>query len=187
MPSQHGAELARGFVALGDQTVRSLESVVAACNSNSRQAAEAAVAARDTRGEFTILRDELDRKTKEVADLKMGHEFHHRRPLLRRIIRALEIIAEDAVASRDAQATLAGVIVELQECLEENAVTRFENPPGTKLAEARSLDVAGCSREPAPDESVRGTVAATLRPAYVARGPNGDEVVLLPGKATVYV
>lgn len=187
LPSDHATRLGSGLEALCDQTVRSLESVVNACNANTRQAAAAASATAETRGEFSILRDELDRKTREIADLKMGHEFHHRRPVLRRLIHALQIIEEDTAASRDVAETLQGVLVELRECLEENSIVTLENPPGTRLAEAKALDVAGSVKEPAPEESARGTVVETTRPAYVARGPNGAEVVLVQSRARIYV
>lgn len=187
LPSDHATQLNAGFLQLCDRTVQSLESVVNACNANSRQAAAAAAATQETRGEFCILRDELDRKTREVADLRMGHEFHHRRPLLRRLIHVLQIIEEDTAASRNVVETLQGVLVELRECLDENSIATLENPPGTRIAEARALDVAGSAKEPAPEESARGTVAETTRPAYVAVGPNGVEVVLVQSRARIYV
>jgi hypothetical protein len=141
----------------------------------------------ETRAEFFILRDELDRKTKELATLRISQEFHIRRPVLRRVIRALNIIHEDLMYERDMRQTVEGVKAELTECLDENAVTVASPDVGTRLTEAKAVDIQNARREPTEDEALKGTIASTDLPAYIVHGAQGMEEVLVSAKVRVYV
>lgn len=141
----------------------------------------------DTRAEFAILREELDRKTREIADLKLGHEFHARRPVLRAVAHALQIIDEATHSGEPSESTLAGVATELRECLEDNRVIARTFEPGTKLADAKGVSTQESIREPAADHSLKGTIGETLRCAYVVIGPSGTEDIVRPARVKIYI
>lgn len=141
----------------------------------------------EARGEFAILAEDLERKAREIKDLRMGHEFHSRRPVLRAVAHALQIIEEDAAGGVEPRATLEGIHAELLECLENHAVSRVVNAPGTRLADARGVSVRDSTREAAPADDRKGTIGETLRSAYVAAGLGGEEEVLIQSKVRIYV
>ena len=157
---------------------------IAATGEEARAAGEAV---RLTREEFSILRDELDRKSKDVAILRMGTEYHVRRPVLLRVIRSLDIIEDDLKYDRDLRQTIEGIRVELRECLEDNAVSIVEPAVGTPIAEARGVDAQGARREPTSDEALCGMIAGVSSPAYIARGHQGSEEIIVPARVRVYV
>lgn len=187
VPSGQASQLQAALLALAQTTGNQLERVserVAAAGDDVRTST---AAIQETRAEFSILRDELDSKTREVAALRLGQEFHVRRPVLMRVIRALDIIDDDLTNQRDIRQTVEGVRVELRECLEDNAIFIHTPTPGTRLSEAKGVDAQGARQEPTQDEALWGTIASTDRPAYVARGPQGAEEVLVPAKVRVFV
>jgi hypothetical protein len=143
-------------------------------------------AIRDTRAEFAILREELDRKTREIADLKLGHEFHARRPVLRAVAHALQIIEEGGHSGEPPESTIAGVATELRECLEDNSVIARCYEPGTRLSDAKGVSTQESIKEPSVNESLRGTIGETMRCAYIVIGPSGAEEVVRPARVKIY-
>jgi len=178
LPSFHAAALSEQLESLKHGTLQLRERMANGLAGHSSQLGSLESAVRDTRAEFAILREELDRKASEINHLRLGHEFRNRRSVLRVVAHALQIIEEDAAKSVEPQATLEGLRVELMECLENHAVTRLVYEPGTRLVDARGISVQESQREPAPSEDLRGTIGETLRPAFVAIGPGGDEEIL---------
>ena len=143
-------------------------------------------AIRDTRAEFAILREELDRKTREIADLRLGQEFQARRPVLRAVAHALQIIEEGTHSGEPPESTLAGVATELRECLEDNRVIARSFEPGTKLADAKGVSTQESILEPAADDSLKGTIGETMRCAYIVIGPSGAEDVVRPARVKIF-
>jgi len=154
--------------------------------SRSQEAGSLIDAIRDTRSEFSILREELDRKSKENAALQLGQEYRLRRPALKAVAHALQIIIEDERATRDPTQTIQGVKAELQECLEDNQVTLISFPPGTPLATTKEISYSESTPVPTADGQDRGTVESTLRPAFVFTAPNGTQDILIPSRVTYY-
>ena len=145
-----------------------------------------AQAIHDTRSEFTILRNELDRKTKEIADLKIGHDFQSRKSILRAVAYAMQIIEEDQCGGRDAAETLKGVVVELQECLQDNNVMAVRYEPGTRLTDTKGVSTQESIKEQAPEPHLKGTIGDTMRPAYVIVGPSGSEEIVRQARVRIY-
>jgi hypothetical protein len=187
MPSDHARQLQGALQALEKTTLTHLERVAHRVASAGDDLRSVNAAIQETGAGFSILREELDNKTKQITALRLGQEFHVRRPVLVRVIRALEIIDDDLSHQRDMRQTLEGVRVELRECLDDNAVSVHTPETGSRLAEAKAIDVQNARLEVTDDEALKGTIAATDRPAYIARGAQGFEEVLVPAKVRVYV
>jgi hypothetical protein len=139
------------------------------------------------RTEFSILRDELEAKSKEIKELQLGRDFHSRRSILLRVIKAFEAIDQDSSLGVDAARTLEGVRAELEECLEDNAIKVVKPIVGERISEAKLIDPRSAAKENAPDATLKGTVSAVERPAYVVRRLDGQEELLIPARVTVYV
>jgi hypothetical protein len=187
MPSNGARQLGVLLQSLAETTATRLDKMshhVAATGEDIRVATREI---HDTRSEFSILREELDQKTKELALLRLGQGFHVRRPVIMCVIRALEIIHDDVSHGRDLKETLEGVRVELQECLDDNAVFSHTPAAGTRLADAKGVDALGAQQVPTSEDTMKGTIAGTDRPGYVVRGPQGNEEVLVPAKVRVFV
>lgn len=186
LPSERAAHMTDVLQRLVHST-GGLESSLSGSTQSHRKGVESlSHAIHDTRAEFAILREELDRKTREIADLKLGHEFHARRPVLRAVAHALQIIEEATHSGEPSESTLAGVATELRECLEDNRVIARSFEPGTKLAEAKGVSTQESIREPAADASMKGTIGETLRCAYVVMGPSGAEDIVRPARVRIY-
>jgi hypothetical protein len=140
-----------------------------------------------TRREFTVLREELERRTEELEAARAGVDLWHRRAVLRAIARASEMIRDDRALNRDAQSTLDGLAVELEECLDQNRVTLRYPTVGAPLASDSTVDLTTVIREPTTDDSLRGTIASVDRPAYVAERADGKIDVLLPARVRIFV
>lgn len=142
--------------------------------------------ARATREAFEILGRELDGKSAEIRDLRLGAEHHHRRALILSAIRALEVIGVDRDAGSDPDQTLRGLEVELSEALEDNHVEIHYPAVGERIP-MRGVDAGASRLVTTADEALVGTIASVERPAYIVRGPGGDEETLKPAAVTVYV
>jgi hypothetical protein len=117
----------------------------------------------------------------------LGSEFRLRRPVLLALARAADMIREDRELGRDTASTLAGLQVELEDCLQDHGVTTRAPVKGQPFAQDPAIDLASVVREAAPSESARGTISAVDRPAYVIRTADGQEEVLLPARVRVHV
>ena len=152
-------------------------------------ARQAAIDAREataaTQEEFGILGRELDARTNEVRELRMGQAFSAQRPFMAASVRALDAIAVDSAAGSDPQQTIRGIEIELRELLEDHGVEVVTPSVGSPLP-ARGVDPGSAKRVPTPDASKVGTIAAIQQPAYIATGP-GSEIILKPADVTIYV
>lgn len=153
---------------------------------HAKQIEEIAQVLRDTRSEFSILREELDRKAKEIADLRIGHDFKSRKSILRAVAHVMQIIEEDRHGGRDAADTLKGVVVELEECLQDNNVAALRYEPGTRLADAKGVSTQESIKEQAQEPHLKGTIGETMRPAYVIVGPSGSEEIVRQARVRIY-
>lgn len=186
LPSENAADMTDALQQLVHKTHGLESSLKGSAQTHSKGVESLSQTIQDTRAEFAILREELDRKTREIADLKLGHEFHARRPVLRAVAHAMQIIDEATHAGELSDSTLAGVATELRECLEDNRVIARSFEPGTKLAEAKGVSTQESIREPAADDSLKGTIGETLRCAYVVIGPSGAEDIVRPARVKIY-
>jgi hypothetical protein len=134
-----------------------------------------------------VLRDDIASKASEIRQLRLSHEYHARQPVLRRIAHAIAAMDADTRTGVDPATTLAGVRVELEECLEDNHVRTQWPTVGSRLTEVLGIDPRQTVRTSTPNDELRGTVAEAMRPVYVVRGPNGHEEPLLPAIVKVYV
>jgi hypothetical protein len=151
-------------------------------------AVSADVQASDTsRREFSVLREELERRATELEAARTGVDLWHRRAVLRAVTRAAEMIREDRERQRDVQSTLDGLCVELQECLEENRISVHFPAIGAPLAGDATVDPVRVVREPTTEDHLRGTISAVESPAYVALRTDGKQDVLLPARVRVFV
>ena len=186
LPSDRAADMTDVLQRLVHNTHGLASSLSGSAQTHSKGVESLSQAIQDTRAEFTILREELDRKTREIADLKLGHEFHARRPVLRAVAHAMQIIDEATHSGEPSESTLAGVATELRECLEDNRVIARTFERGTKLADAKGVSTQESIREPAADHSLRGTIGETLRCAYIVIGPSGTEDIVRPARVKIY-
>jgi len=186
LPSERAADMTDVLQRLVHNTHGLASSLTGSTQSHLKGVESLSQAIQDTRAEFAILREELDRKTREIADLKLGHEFHARRPVLRAVAHALQIIEEGKHSGEPPESTLAGVATELRECLEDNRVIARSFEPGTRLADAKGVSTQESIREPAADDSLKGTIGETMRCAYIVIGPSGAEDVVRPARVRIY-
>lgn len=186
MPSQTADQMREGVQSLSRHAKALDARVDRSFGDHTQQLVGIAQAIHDTRSEFAILRDELDRKTKEIADLKIGHDFQSRKSILRAVAYAMQIIEEDQCGGRDAAETLKGVVVELQECLQDNNVMAVRPDPGARLTETKGVSIQESIREQAPEPHLKGTIRDTLRPAYVIVGPSGSEEIVRQARVRIY-
>jgi molecular chaperone GrpE (heat shock protein) len=186
LPSTSAANMTAQLQSLAHQTTALQDGVLGSTHVHTKSTDALTKAIQDTRAEFAILRDELDRKTKEIAELKLGHEFHSRRPVLRAIAHALQIIEEDAHGGTNPESTLAGVASELRECLQDNNVSDRTYEPGTRLSDAKGVSTHESIKEPAPEDGLRGTIGETRRSAYMVIGPTGAEEILRHARVKIY-
>jgi|GEM_PF-4766047 len=186
LPSESAVVITDALQRLVHNTHGLASSLSGSAQTHSKGVESLSQAIQDTRAEFAILREELDRKTREIADLKLGHEFHARRPVLRAVAHALQIIDEATHSGEPSESILAGVATELRECLEDNRVIARTFEPGTKLADAKGVSTQESIREPAADDSQKGTIGETLRCAYVVIGPLGTEDIVRPARVKIY-
>jgi len=187
LPSQVGRQLEASLGGLSRAVSQQRTHGLRATQSLQHDIQHTATLISETREELDVLRHELDVKSKEIAALKLGHEFHARRPVLMRVIRALDIIDEDTSSQRDPAGTLEGVKVELLECLEDQSIAIVRPQVGSALSDNKGLDLATAIQVPTTEPEQRGTIAAVKRPAYVVKGPSHDEEVLLPARVQVHV
>lgn len=142
---------------------------------------------RDTRQEFSALRNELDAKSRVIEQLEKGAGFHQRRPVLLSLIRSLEILDIDENAGGlDPNATLAGMRAEIQECLEDNGIYAHTPEIGIPLADSLHIDKQRVQKLPCPDEAMRGTIAGVIRPAYLMKAADGNIITLLAARVSIY-
>lgn len=186
LPSERAADMTDVLQRLVHNTRGLASSLTVSTQSQLKGVESLSQAIQETRSEFAILREELDRKTREIADLKLGHEFHARRPVLRAVAHALQIIEEGTHSGEPPESTLAGVATELRECLEDNRVIARSFEPGTRLADAKGVSTQESIREPAADDSMKGTIGETLRCAYFVMGPSGVEDIVRPARVRIY-
>jgi len=186
LPSHTANQLEDGLRQLADHAAALTNRVQESATKSSRHVDAVAQAIHGTRSEFAILREELDRKTNEIANLKMGHEFHSRRSVLRAVAHALQIIEEDQACGRNSEATLDGVAVELRECLQDNNVVAKKYDPGMRLSDAKGVSTQESIKEAASEDSLKGTIGETIRSAYVVLGPAGDEEVLRHARVRIF-
>ena len=186
LPSESAADMTGVLQRLVHNTHDLESSLRGSAQTHSKGVESLSQTIQDTRAEFAILREELDRKTREIADLKLGHEFHARRPVLRAVAHAMQIIDEATHSGEPSESTLVGVATELRECLEDNRVIARTFEPGTKLADAKGVSSQESIREPAADHSLKGTIGETLRCAYVVIGPSGTEDIVRPARVKIY-
>ena len=186
MPSQTADQMREGVQSLSRHANALNARVDRSFGDHAQQLVGISQAIQDTRSEFTILRDELDRKTKEIADLRIGHDFQSRKSILRAVAYAMQIIEEDQCSGRDAAETLKGVVVELQECLQDNNVMAVRYEPGTRLADTKGVSSQESIKEQAPEPHLKGTIGETMRPAYVIVGPSGSEEIVRQARVRIY-
>jgi hypothetical protein len=98
----------------------------------------------------------------------------------------MQIIEEDQCGGRDAAETLKGVVVELQECLQDNNVIAVRPDPGVRLTETKGVSIQESIKEQAPEPHLKGTIRDTLRPAYVIVGPSGSEEIVRQARVRIY-
>jgi hypothetical protein len=147
--------------------------------------ARSAEATTATREEFAILRTEIGDQREEIKRLQMGHAFHARRSMLQAAIRALEAIEADGRSGSDPETTLKGIVIDLDEALEDNDVRIVYPEVGARIP-TRGVDPGRARFEPTTDDALVGTIAAVDRPAYIAVGLEGAEEVLKPAQVTIY-
>jgi hypothetical protein len=186
LPSHAAHQLEDGLQQLAHHAAALTSRVQESVTKSSRHVDAVAQAIHDTRSEFAILREELDQKTKEIANLKLGHDFHSRRSVLRAVAHALQIIEEDQACGRNSEATLDGVAVELRECLQDNNVVAKKYEPGMRLSDAKGVSTQESIKEAASEDSQKGTIGETIRSAYVVVGPAGDEEVLRHARVRIF-
>ena len=186
LPSDYSAHITNSLQGLINKTSTLATDITGSAQSHSRSVEAISHAIRETRAEFAILREDLDRKTKEIADLRLGHEFNNRRSTLRTIAHALQIIEEDQHSGASPDSTLAGVATELRECLQDNAVIARIFEPGTRLADTKGVSSQESLKEPAAEDSLKGTIGETIRSAYVVVGPSGAEEILRHARVKIY-
>jgi hypothetical protein len=186
LPSHSAHQLEEGLQRLAHHAAALTSRVQESATKSSKHVESVSQAIHDTRSEFAILREELDQKTKEIANLKLGHDFHSRRPVLRAVAHALQIIEEDQACGRNSEVTLDGVAVELRECLQDNNVVVKKYEPGMKLSDAKGVSTQESIKEPASEDSLKGTIGETIRSAYVVVGPAGDEEVLRHARVRIF-
>jgi len=186
MPSQTADQMREGVQHLTRHVDALTGRVDRSFGDHAKQIEAIAQVLRDTRSEFTILREELDRKAKEIADLRIGHDFKSRKSILRAVAHAMQIIEEDRHGGRDAADTLKGVVVELEECLQDNNVTALRYDPGTRLSDAKGVSTQESIKEQAQEPHLKGTIGETMRPAYVIVGPNGSEEIVRQARVRIY-
>ena len=187
LPSKMADDLAYGIGDIQVVMSKTAEQLLRHAHQATQTSSAAATETRAAREEFQILREELDARQKEIKLLQLGQEFHYRRPVLMRVVRALEIISDDQLHTRDPAKTLEGVQIELHECLEDNHVTEWAPPVGVPIADAVGFDTRTAQRRETDDLEKKGMVAEVERPAYVVRGPGGHQEVLVPARITVFV
>ena len=159
---------------------RSVESADTAAT-NAVAASEAVAGARE---EFSILRSELQDKSDEVKSLRLGAEFHARKPLLVGLARVKAMIDDDQGADIDPSQTLAGVRVEIDEILESHHVELAAPTVGGSI-DQRGNDMGRVGYVATRDAALFGQVASVERPALVYQGPNGEEL-LAPARVHIY-
>ncbi len=146
---------------------------------------EARDASQGVREEFAILGRELDARTQEVRELRMGQAFVAQRPFMAASVRAIEAIKCDRDPTSDPIKTLQGIEVDLTELLEDHGVEVVTPAVGDRLP-ARGVDPGAARHVPTGDAAKVGTLASVDRPAYIAVGPD-PEVVLKPAVVSIYV
>jgi len=187
LPSTHAATIESRLHSLGTSvqtaSTESSKYIAAALHASK----DAASQCRGAREEFQILREEIDLKQKEIKMLQIGMDFHYRRPVLMRILKALDIIKEDQANNRELQTTIAGVMVELAECLEDNQISEHHPTVGAVAATEPGFDLGKAERIENPDEQKKGTIAAVLRPGYAINGALGKIEILVPARVQVFI
>ncbi len=146
---------------------------------------EARDASQGVREEFAILGRELDARTQEVRELRMGQAFVAQRPFMAASVRAIDAIEYDRDLASDPIKTLQSIEVDLTELLEDHGVEVVTPAVGDRLP-ARGVDPGSARHVPTGDAAKVGTLASVDRPAYIAVGP-AAEVVLKPAVVSIYV
>ncbi len=146
---------------------------------------EARDASQGVREEFAILGRELDARTQEVRELRMGQAFVAQRPFMAASVRAIDAIESDRDLASSPITTLRGIEVDLMELLEDHGVEVVTPAVGDRLP-ARGVDPGSADYVPTGDAAKVGTLASVDRPAYIAVGPDA-EVVLKPAAVSIYV
>lgn len=187
LPSETAHQVIRSLESLANMVSNTAEQVAVRADLAKGASVRAVEETRGMREEFGILREELESRHKELKASQLGQEFHYRRAVLMRVIRALEIIDEDAAQTLDPSKTIHGIKVELEECLQDNHVHIQQPNVGQRIADTVGFDSRSARREPTDDPSLRGTVASVERPAYVVTGPRGLQETLVPARVTVFV
>ena len=187
MPSSESQKQLWGLQRVAETIAVGNESVQQALLGTTESVRSEVQASEASRKEFAVLREELERRSSELEAARVGVDLWHRRAVLRAISRAVEMIRDDRERERDVRSTLDGLLVELEDCLQENRISLHFPEVGAPLDGDSTIDLARVVREPSPDELRRGTIAAVERPAYVALRLDGKQEVLLAARVKVFV
>ena len=176
IPSNMELELSRALESMRQSEIG--VGAAALSSDNARQEAE------KTRQEFGILRAELQDRMDEVKAMKLGTDFHVRRPLLLALARVATMISGDRAAGISADETLRGVLVELEEVMDDQRIRTVTPTVGGSLDQL-GIDMRTASFVPTNEGDSVGTVAAVDQPALIYQGPSEQEV-LIPARVRIY-